>query len=54
MFSAMPKDMVTQAKGYYVFITLNGVVASKLPFFIKPDFDGEHNFYIHGIHDIVV
>ena len=54
MFSAMPKEVVKRANGYRVFITLNGVVTSNLPYYVAPDFDGEHNFYLHGIHYIVV
>ena len=54
MFSVMPKEVTKRAKGYRVFITLNGVVTSKLPFFVSPEFEGEHNFYLHGIHVIVV
>lgn len=54
MLSAMPKEVTKKAEGYVVFITLNGVVTSKLPFFVSPDFEGEHNFYLHGIHVIVV
>ena len=41
-------------KGYYVFITVPGVVTSKIPFLVDPEFEGEHNFYIHGIHVIGV
>ena len=52
MLSALPQN--TTAKGYRVFITLNGVVTSNLPYYVAPDFDGEHNFYLHGIHYIVV
>ena len=54
MFSVMPEEVTKRAKGYQVFITLNGVVTSKLPFFVSPKFEGEHNFYLHGIHVIVV
>ena len=39
-------------KGYLVFVTLPGVVSSKLPYFVDPSFQGEHDFYIHGIHTI--
>ena len=54
MLSAMPKEVGKRANGYRVFITLNGVVTSNLPYYVAPDFDGEHNFYLHGIHYIVV
>ena len=54
MLSARPTNDTKRAKGYRVFITLNGVVTSKLPQYVAPDFDGEHNFYLHGIHYIVV
>ena len=43
-----------QSKGYFVFITVPGVVTSKIPFYVDPEFDGEHNFYIHGIHVVGV
>ena len=43
-----------RSKGYHVFITVPGVVTSKIPFYVDPEFDGEHNFYIHGIHSIGV
>ena len=43
-----------QSDGYYVFITVPGVVSSTLPFPVDPRFEGEHNFYIHGIHVISV
>ena len=42
------------SKGYRVLVTQNGAVSSKLPFFINPNFEGEHNFYLHGIHHIIV
>ena len=54
MLSAISQNATTKAKGYRVFITLNGVVTSNLPYYVAPDFDGEHNFYLHGIHYIVV
>ena len=47
-----PKHM--RSKGYFVFITVPGVVTSKIPFYVDPEFDGEHNFYIHGIHVVGV
>ena len=40
--------------GFQVFITLNGVVTSHVPYFVSAGFNGEHNFYLHGIHHIVV
>ena len=40
--------------GFQVFITLNGVVTSHVPYFVSAGFNGEHNFYLHGIHNIVV
>ena len=43
-----------KSNGYYVFITVPGVVTSKIPFPVNPAFEGEHNFYIHGIHVIGV
>ena len=54
MFSAITHNATTKANGYRVFITLNGVVTSYLPYYVAPDFDGEHNFYLHGVHYIVV
>ena len=50
--SLFPKHM--RSKGYFVFITVPGVVTSKIPFYVDPEFDGEHNFYIHGIHVVGV
>ena len=50
--SLLPKDHTT--KGFRVFVTLPGVVTSKVPFYADPTFEGEHNFYIHGIHVIKV
>ena len=41
-------------KGFKVFVTLPGVVTSKVPFEADPTYHGEHNFYIHGIHAIKV
>ena len=43
-----------RSKCYNVFITVPGVVTSKIPFYVDPAFDGEHNFYIHGTHAIGV
>jgi hypothetical protein len=43
-----------KSKGYYVFVTVPGVVTSKVPFTVNPAFEGEHNFYMHGIHVIGV
>ena len=54
MFSALSQNSTSKAKGYRVFITLNGVVTSNIPYYAAPDFDGEHNFYLHGVHYIVV
>ena len=54
MLSANSNNTIYKSKGYRVFITLNGVVTSNLPYYVSPEFDGEHNFYLHGIHFIVV
>jgi hypothetical protein len=35
-----------------VFITVPGVVTHKVPFIATPDFNGEYNFNIHGLHYI--
>ena len=43
-----------RSKGYHVYVTVPGVVSSKIPFYVDPEFDGEHNFYLHGIHVIGV
>ena len=43
-----------QGHGYTVHITTPGVVSSVLSFYVKPEHDGEHNFYMHGIHSITV
>ena len=48
----IPRDV--RSSGYHVYITTPGVVSSPLSFFVNPEFDGEHNFYIHGIHSIRV
>jgi hypothetical protein len=40
--------------GFKVFVTMPGVVTSKVPFHIDPAFYGEHNFFLHGIHVIHV
>ena len=42
------------SKGFKVFVTLPGVSTSKVPFLVDPSFQGEHNFFIHGIHVIKV
>ena len=52
MHTLLSKDV--RKRGYYVFITVPGVVTSKIPFLVDPEFEGEHNFYIHGIHVIGV
>ena len=54
MLLAPSNNTVYKSTGYRVFITLNGVVTSNIPYYVAPDFDGEHNFYLHGIHYIVV
>ena len=41
-------------RGFKVFVTIPGVITSKVPFWADPTFRGEHNFYIHGIHVIKV
>ena len=48
--SLMPTK--SQVKGYKAFVTLPGVVTSKIPFHVDPRYEGEHNFYLHGIHVI--
>lgn len=40
--------------GFKVFITMNGVVTSKVPFHVDPGFWGEYHFSLHGIHTIHV
>ena len=52
MTNLIPRDV--RSNGYHIYITTPGVVSSPLSFFVHPDFDGEHNFYIHGIHSIRV
>ena len=52
MSSLIPKEHLT--KGFRIFVTLPGVVTSKVPFWADPTFRGEHNFFIHGIHVIKV
>ena len=52
MNNLVPKDV--RSNGYHIYITTPGVVSSPLSFFVHPEFDGEHNFYIHGIHSISV
>ena len=52
MNNLVPKDV--QSKGYHVYITTPGVVSSKWHYFVDPEFDGEHNFYMHGLHAIRV
>ena len=42
------------SQGYRAFVTLPGVVSSKIPFHVDPSYEGEHNFYLHGIHVITV
>eukprot|EP00094_Tigriopus_californicus_P011134 TCALIF_10745-PA protein Name:"Similar to ppk28 Pickpocket protein 28 (Drosophila melanogaster)" AED:0.17 eAED:0.17 QI:0/0/0/0.66/1/1/3/0/792 len=41
-----------ESRGFKVFITLPGVVSSKVPFIVDTSFYGEHSFYLHGIHHI--
>ena len=48
----LPKEFLS--KGFKVFVTLPGVSTSKVPFLVDPSFQGEHNFFIHGIHVIKV
>ena len=50
--SLLPKNHLT--RGFKVFVTIPGVITSKVPFWADPTFRGEHNFYIHGIHVIKV
>jgi hypothetical protein len=42
----------TDSRGFMVFITVPGVVTHKVPFIATPDFNGEYNFNIHGLHYI--
>ena len=39
-------------EGFEVFITVPGVVTHKVTFTVDPSFNGEHHFYLHGIHFI--
>ena len=52
MMTLLPKAHL--ALGFKVFVTLPGVVTSRVPFHVDPGFYGEHNFFLHGIHDIKV
>ena len=52
MTSILPKKYL--AKGFKVFVTIPGVVTSKVSFLADPTFQGEHNFFIHGIHAVKV
>ena len=52
MTSILPKKYL--AKGFKVFVTIPGVVTSKVSFLADPSFQGEHNFFIHGIHVVKV
>ena len=52
MASILPKKYL--AKGFKVFVTIPGVVTSKVSFLADPTFQGEHNFFIHGIHVVKV
>ncbi len=52
MMTLLPKAHL--ALGFKVFITLPGVVTSRVPFHVDPGFYGEHNFFLHGIHTIIV
>lgn len=54
IFSVDKANKSTKDAGYRIFITLNGVVTSRVPYFVLPGFDSEYNFYLHGIHHIVV
>ena len=54
MLYSTSNDTRPTPKGYRVLVTMNGVVTSNLPYYVASDFDGEHDFYIHGIHNIVV
>ncbi len=38
--------------GFRVFITVPGVVTSKVPFTVDPTFRGQYSFFLHGIHVI--
>ena len=53
-FSSTTANISAKPTGYRIFITLNGVVTSHVPYLVSPGFDGEYNFYLHGIHHIVV
>ena len=52
MMTLFPKAHL--ALGFKVFVSQPGVVTSRVPFHVDPGFYGEHNFFIHGIHDIKV
>ena len=52
MMTLLPKAHL--ALGFKVFVTLPGVVTSRVPFHVDPGFFGEHNFFLHGIHVIKV
>ena len=42
--SLLPKNHLT--RGFKVFVTIPGVITSKVPFWADPTFRGEHNFYL--------
>ena len=52
IMTLLPREHLT--RGFKVFVTMPGVVTSKVPFHIDPAFYGEHNFFLHGIHVIHV
>ncbi len=39
-------------KHFVVYVTVPGVVTHKVPFTVDASYDGEHHFFIHGIHFI--
>ena len=47
-------NLVPKHKRYKIHITIPGVVSSDVPYVVEPGYEGEHNFVIHGIHQITV
>ena len=43
---------VADTRGFMVFVKVPGVVTHKVPFIAAPDFHGEYNFNMHGLHYI--
>ena len=54
MNNLFSKEYSSEYKGYNVYVTVPGVVTSKVPFYVDPEFEGTHDFLIHGIHYIGV